>query len=79
MHRESVIDHIAAELVPATLGDEEHEARPERWHVNVRRSDRIVEDGTVVASTTHRHVLEPGASLKDEDPLVQTIAKAIWR
>ena len=47
-------------------------------HVEIRRADRILRDGEVVAETYHRHVLTPGDDLAREDPLVAKIAASVW-
>lgn len=65
---ETGIDQVTAQRLPAG-----------RWVVNVRAATRILRGGAVVSETYHRHVLEPGADLKAEDPLVAAIAKAAWK
>jgi hypothetical protein len=44
--------------------------------VSVRERTDIVEDGAVLSSAYHRHVVAPGDDLKNEDKRVQAIAKA---
>ena len=46
--------------------------------VQVRTATRIDEDGTVLSSSFHRHVLTPGQDLTDQDPKVVAIANAVW-
>lgn len=50
----------------------------ENGNIQVRTVTRIVEDGEVISSTYHRHVLEQGADLTNEDPKVVAIANAAW-
>lgn len=50
----------------------------ENGNVQVRTATRIVEDGNVISSTYHRHVLAPGADLSNEDPKVVAICNAVW-
>ena len=46
--------------------------------VQIRTATRIVEDGNVISSSYHRHVLAPGADLSNEDPKVVAICNAVW-
>ena len=46
--------------------------------IQVRRRDQILKDGVEVASTFHRHVVNPGADVSNEDPRVAAIATATW-
>ena len=46
--------------------------------VQVRTATRVLEDGEVLSSSFHRHTLEPGADLTNEDPKVAAVATAIW-
>ena len=50
----------------------------EMGQVQVRTATRIDEDGTVLSSSFHRHVLTPGQDLTDQDPKVVAIANAVW-
>ena len=50
----------------------------ENGNIQVRTVTRIIEDGEVISSTYHRHVLEQGADLTNEDPKVVAIANAVW-
>ena len=45
--------------------------------LQVRRSDIIKEDGVVVGTKFHRHVVVPGDDVTDEPTVVQLIANAI--
>jgi len=44
--------------------------------VQVRTAIRIVEDGTVLSSSLHRHVIAPGDDYSNEDARVQAICAA---
>ena len=44
--------------------------------VQVRTATRIVEDGEVISSSYHRHVVCPGDDYSDEDSRVQAICAA---
>ena len=46
--------------------------------IQVRRADRVLRDGVVIAHTYHRHLLLPSDSLGDQDARVAAVAKAIW-
>ena len=46
--------------------------------IQVRSAVRVLEDGEVLSQTYHRHVLEKGADLTNEDPKVVAIANAVW-
>jgi urease accessory protein UreE len=46
--------------------------------IQVRRRDQILKDGTEVAATYHRHVVNPGDDVSNEDPRVAAIAAATW-
>ena len=50
----------------------------ENGTIQVRCATRIDEDGTVLSSSFHRHVLTPGQSLTEQDPKVVAIANAVW-
>ena len=47
-------------------------------YIQVRRRDQILKDGVEVASTFHRHVVNPGDDVSNEDPRVAAIATATW-
>jgi hypothetical protein len=46
--------------------------------IQVRQVTRIMEDNALLSQSYHRHVLEKGASLTNEDPKVVAIATAAW-
>ena len=46
--------------------------------IQVRRADKVLRDDVEIASTYHRHVLQPGDDLSNEDPRVRAIATAVW-
>jgi hypothetical protein len=46
--------------------------------IQVRKVTRILEDGEVLSQSYHRHVLQPGDDLTNEDPKVAAIATAAW-
>jgi len=50
----------------------------EMGQVQVRTAIRVLEDGTVLSSSFHRHVLSPNDDLTDQDPKVVAIANAVW-
>jgi hypothetical protein len=50
----------------------------ENGSVQVRTATRIVEDGNVISTNYHRHVLTQGNDISGEDPKVQAICNAIW-
>lgn len=50
----------------------------ENGTIQVRTATRIDEDGTVLSSSFHRHVLTPNQDLTDQDPKVIAIANAVW-
>ena len=50
----------------------------EKGQIQVRQATRIIEEGEVLSSSFHRHVLEPGANLDDQDAKVSAIAAAVW-
>jgi hypothetical protein len=47
--------------------------------IQVRSAIRVLEDGAVLSSSYHRHVLQPGDDLTNEDPRVAAIATATWQ
>ena len=49
----------------------------EMGQVQVRTATRVLEDGAVLSSSFHRHVLAPGQDLIDQDPKVVAIASAV--
>ena len=44
--------------------------------VQVRTANRVVEDGSVLSQSFHRHVVAPGADYSAEDARVKAICKA---
>ena len=46
--------------------------------IQVRTATRVLEDDEVLSSSFHRHTLEPGADLTNEDPKVVAIANTVW-
>ena len=50
----------------------------ENGTIQVRTATRVLEDGEVLSSAFHRHVLHPGQDLTDQDPKVSAIANAVW-
>jgi len=46
--------------------------------IQVRRRDQVLKDGVEIAATYHRHVINPGDDLTNEDPRVVAIANTIW-
>ena len=50
----------------------------EMGQVQVRTATRVLEDGTQLSSSFHRHVLAPGDDLSGQDARVSAIATATW-
>jgi hypothetical protein len=50
----------------------------ENGTLQVRSAIRVLEDGEVLSSSFHRHVLAPGADTSNEDAKVVAIATATW-
>jgi hypothetical protein len=50
----------------------------ENGTIQVRCATRVLEDGVVLSSSFHRHVLHPNQDLTDQDPKVVAIAQATW-
>ena len=50
----------------------------ELGQVQVRTATRVLEDGTQLSSSFHRHVLAPGDDLSQQDAKVSAIATATW-
>lgn len=46
--------------------------------IQVRQATRVLEDGNVLSTSYHRHVLQKGDDLTNQDPKVQAIATAAW-
>ena len=47
-------------------------------HIQVRTATQIVEDGTVISSSFHRHVVAPGDDITSQSAEVQAIPNAVW-
>ena len=45
--------------------------------VQVRTANRIIEDGSVLSQSFHRHVIAPGGDYSGEDARVQAICEAM--
>jgi hypothetical protein len=50
----------------------------ENGTIQVRCATRVLEDGVVLSSSFHRHVLHPNQDLTAECPKVTAIAQATW-
>ena len=50
----------------------------EKGQIQIRTATRVLEDGAVLSSSFHRHVLAPNDDLTDQDPKVVAIANATW-
>ena len=50
----------------------------ENGTLQVRSAIRVSEDGEVLSSSFHRHVLAPGSDTSNEDAKVVAIATATW-
>jgi len=78
---ETIVDQITAQWLDATPEQEGNPALPARWVVNVRRCNRVLRDGVVIARELHRHVIEidqvSPEELKREDEMVQKVCAAI--
>jgi len=46
-------------------------------HVQVRTATRVLEDGVVLSSSYHRHVVAPGDDISGETQEVQDICNAV--
>jgi hypothetical protein len=46
--------------------------------IQVRQATRVLEDDVVLSTSYHRHVIERGADLTNEDPKVAAVATAAW-
>ena len=69
--KETVADKI--EVVKGTAED-----GSEVTHVQVRTATRIVEDGEVISSSYHRHVISAGDDYSSEPANVQAICNAVF-
>jgi len=50
----------------------------EMGQIQVRQATRVIKGGDILATSFHRHALEPGDDLKDQDQKVKNIANAVW-
>ena len=50
----------------------------EMGQIQVRTATRVLEDGAVLSSSFHRHVLAPADDLSEQDAKVAAIATATW-
>lgn len=50
----------------------------EDGQIQVRRADKIFENGVEIAKSYHRHVIAPGNDLMAEDSRVVAVANAVW-
>jgi len=50
----------------------------EDGQIQVRRADRVLKDGVIIAQTYHRHVLAPGDTIDSADERLVAVTKAIW-
>ena len=50
----------------------------ENGTIQVRTATRVLEDGVVLSSSFHRHILTPGADITNEGAKVVAIATAVW-
>ena len=50
----------------------------ESGSIQVRQATRVLEDDVVLSTSYHRHVIERGADLTNEDPKVAAVAAAAW-
>jgi hypothetical protein len=50
----------------------------EKGQIQVRTATKIVEEGNVISTTYHRHVLSPADDLTGQDARVVAIAQATW-
>jgi hypothetical protein len=46
--------------------------------IQVRTANVIEKDGIEISRTFHRHVVNPGDDISEQDPKVQAVANAIW-
>lgn len=51
----------------------------EMGQIQVRQATKIIDDGKVISTFFHRHVIKPDhADITDQDDRVQAIANAVW-
>jgi hypothetical protein len=46
--------------------------------IQIRTANVIEKDGLEISRTFHRHVVNPGDDISEQDPKVKSIANAIW-
>jgi hypothetical protein len=46
--------------------------------IQVRIANVIEKDGIEITRTFHRHVVNPGNDISEQDPKVQAVCNAIW-
>uniref|UniRef100_A0A6M3L1P3 Uncharacterized protein n=1 Tax=viral metagenome TaxID=1070528 RepID=A0A6M3L1P3_9ZZZZ len=49
----------------------------EDGQIQVRRANKVLRDGVVIAKEYHRHVVFPGADLSKEDARVQLVGQVL--
>jgi hypothetical protein len=49
----------------------------ESGHVQVCTVTRVLEDGVVISSSNHRHVITPGDDYSSEHPVVQAVCASV--
>ena len=69
--KETIADKIEVVTVTAEDGSEV-------TYVQVRTATRIVEDGEVISSSYHRHVISAGDDYSSEPANVQAICNAVF-
>ncbi len=50
----------------------------EKGFIQIRRADKIMEDGKELSRSYHRTSLAPGDDLTGQDDRVKAIAQAVW-
>lgn len=50
----------------------------EAGQIQIRKTTKILDDGVEISKTYHRHVLNPGDDLTNQDARVFAIAQVIW-
>ena len=46
-------------------------------HIQVRTANRVFRDGVQISKAFHRHVIEPGMNLDNEDLRVKAVGQAV--
>jgi hypothetical protein len=67
---------VVADKVEVVTGTAEDGS--EVTHVQVRTATRIVEDGEIISSSYHRHVISAGDDYSSEPANVQAICNAVF-